>query len=198
VIQVVRSSNRKFIPYFLSSIMKYISWLLLAAATLLLSSCYTEPNPLSSVATVGGPVALVRNAGFLNTTRVLGSDIVASLPETPLAATSTLRLPNYAALTAPTPGSTVQYVVEYTTLDAPVTAVNLYVQSGTTRTRITNTSVNVAPSANRVRQTMTYTVPMTTTVGSRIILLSGVVTAGGESFSGNGVSGAGTAILTVR
>ena len=169
-----------------------------------LTSCYTESNPLNSVATVGDPVAIVRTVGFLNTTRVAGSDILASLPETPLAATSTLRLPNYAALTAPSAGGTTTVVVEYTTLESPVTAVNLYVQSGTTRTRVANVSVSVAPSPNRVRQTFTYTVPAGSAAGSRIILLAGVVTAGGESWSGTGVVSsagaptAGTAVINVR
>lgn len=171
--------------------------LVVAFALLLpLASCYTEPNPLSSVATVGEPIALVRNAGILNTTRVFGSDLVASLPEAP--APTAQRLPNYMAIPAPAPGSSVRYVVEYTTLDLPVTAINLYTQSGTTRSRIANISVNVAASPNRVRQEFTYTVPANAASGSRIILVSGVVTAGGESFSGNGVSGAGTVVITTR
>ncbi len=170
----------------------------------LLSSCYTPNNPWNGIVDIGGPVAIVRTAGFLNTTRLSGSDILASLPEAPLPATSTLRLPNYAALAAPTAGGTVVYVVEYTTLEVPVTAVNLYVQSGTTRTRVANVSVNVTPSVNRVRQTINYTVPMTAMSGSRIALVSGVVTANGESFSGTGVvSGAGVptagvAVINVR
>jgi hypothetical protein len=169
-----------------------------------LTSCYTEPNPLNSVAIVGGPVAIVRNVGFLNTTRVYGSDILAALPEAPLAATSTARLPNYAAIAAPTAGGTVTYVVEYSTLESPVTAVNLYQQSGNTRTRVANVSVNVAASPNRVRQAIQYTVPAGTATGARIILVSSVVTAGGESFSGTGIAAvgatptAGTAVITVR
>jgi hypothetical protein len=170
---------------------------LLCICTLLaLTACYTEPNPLNSVATVGGPVAIVRNAGFLNNTRVFGSDIVASLPEA--AAPMAARLPNYVAIAAPAAGTAVVYVVEYSTLESPVTAVNLYVQNGTMRTRVADVSVNVAASPNRVRQTFNYTIPATAAAGSRVILVSGVVTAGGESFSGTGVSGAGTAIATVR
>jgi hypothetical protein len=169
-----------------------------------LTSCYTEPNPLASVATIGGPVAIVRSMGFLNTTRVLGSDIISTLPEAPLGATSTLRLPNYAPLASPTPGGTATIVVEYTTLEVPATAVNLYVVSGTTRTLATSVTINVAPSQNRVRQTFTYSVPMTAASGSRIALLGSVVTANGESWSGTGVvsatgvPSAGTAVINVR
>lgn len=184
--------------------MKYIVLLLLSAATLFLHACYTEPNPLSSVATIGGPVALVRNAGFFNNTRVFGSDILPSLPETPLATTSTIRLPNYAPIAAPTGGSSVTYVIEFTTLEAPVTSVNLYTQVGTMRTRVGTVAVNITPSPNRVRQTITYTVPAGTASGTRIILLASVVTAGGESWSGTGtaaaagVAGSGTSLIIVR
>ncbi len=182
----------------------FLSVVLSCATLITLSSCYTEPNPLASVATIGGPVAIVRTAGFLNNTRVFGSDIVSTLPETPLAATSTLRLPNYAALTAPTAGGTATFVVEYTTLETPVTAVNLYVVSGTTRTLATSVTVNVAPSPNRVRQNITYSVPAGAASGSRIVLLASVVTANGESWSGTGVvstagvPSAGTAVINVR
>jgi hypothetical protein len=174
------------------------------AALLTLTSCYTEPNPLNSVATVGGPVAIIRSAGFLNNTRVFGSDIVNALPEAPLAATSTLRLPNYAPLAAPTSGGTVTIVVEYTTLETPATAVNLYTQSGTTRTRVANVMVNVTPSVNRVRQNITYTIPAGTSAGTRIVLLASVATANGESWSGTGVVSAagaptaGTFVVNVR
>jgi hypothetical protein len=155
--------------------MKYILCLLLAAATLFLNACYTEPNPLSSVATIGGPVALVRTFTVTNP------------------ATNT----QVSALTA-NAGTALTLTVTYTTLDASVTKVNLYRQNGTTRTQLTSTDVNVTPSANRVSQTFTYTIPAGTAANTRILLLAGVVTAGGESFSGNGASGAGTVILTSR
>lgn len=148
--------------------------LFVAFALLLpLASCYTEPNPLSSVATVGGPIALVRTFTVTNPANNTQVGALTAAVGTPLTLT-----------------------VTYTTLDVPVTQVNLYRQSGTTRTQITSTSVNVSPSANRASQTFTYTIPAGTATNTRIFLLTGVVTAGGESFSGNGASGAGTVILT--
>lgn len=174
------------------------------SALITLSSCYTEPNPLASVATIGGPVAIVRSAGFLNNTRVFGSDIINALPEAPLPTTSTIRLANYAPIAAPTAGGTVTVVVEYTTLEANVTAVHLYTQTGTTRARVASVSVNVAPSPNRVRQNINYTVPAGTAPGTRIVLLATVETANGESWSGTGVVStagvptAGTFVINVR
>jgi hypothetical protein len=155
--------------------MKYIVWLLLSATTLFLNACYTEPNPLSSVATVGGPIALVRTFTVTNPATNTQVSTLTAATATPLTLT-----------------------VTYTTLDVPVTQVNLYRQIGTMRTQVSTVSVNVAPSMNQVRQTFTYTIPAGTAANTRIFLIAGVVTANGESFSGNGVSGAGTVILTSR
>ena len=150
--------------------------LFVAFALLLpLASCYTEPNPLSSVATVGGPIALIRTFTVLNS------------------ATNT----QASTLTAAA-GTALTLTLTYTTLDAPVTAVNLYTQAGSTRTRIANVSVNVTPSPNRATQTFTYTIPAGTAANTRIIFIASAVTAGGESFSGNGISGAGTVVITTR
>lgn len=133
-----------------------------------LGSCYREPNPLDSLTTIGGPVAIVR-----------------SLTATPTTAAA---------------GATVTATVTYTTLEANVTAVNLYAQVGTAaRTRVANMSVNVSPSPNRVVQTLTYTVPAGTPRGTIILLVAGVVTEHGESFSGSGVrNSAGTVTVTVN
>jgi hypothetical protein len=146
------------------------SYLALAAlaAVATLSSCYREPNPLDSIATVGGPVAIVR-----------------SLTATPTTAAA---------------GATVTATVTYTTVESTVTAINLYAQVGTAaRARVANVSVSVAPSVNRVTQTLTYTVPASAVRGTVILLVAGVVTDGGESFSGSGVRGsAGTVAITVN
>ncbi|MCS6808430.1 MAG: hypothetical protein RML40_07380 [Bacteroidota bacterium] len=155
--------------------MKYIAWLLLGSALLLCTACYTEKNPLDGIATVGGPVALVRT--FTVTNPANNTEV--------------------STLTAAA-GTALRLTVTYTTLDVPVTEVNLYRQDGTRRIKVSSVSVNVAPSANRVAQTFTYTVPAGTAANTRIFLLAGVVTAHGESFSGTGVSGAGTVIITVR
>lgn len=140
-----------------------------------LTSCYTEPNPLNSVATVGDPVAIIRTFNVVNPTSNA----------------------QVGTLTAAA-GAQLTLVMTYSTLEVPVNAVNLYTQAGSTRTRISNASVSVSPSPNRVTQNFTYTIPANAASNSRIILIASAVTAGGESFSGNGISGAGTVVLTVR
>jgi hypothetical protein len=140
----------------------------LCASVLALSSCYSEPNPLNSIAAVGAPVAIVR-----------------TLTATP---------------TNPAAGGMVTATVTYSTLESPVSAVNLYAQVGTAaRTQVATTAVSVAPSPNRVTQTLTYTIPANTPRGTIILLVAGVTTAGGESFSGSGVRNAvGTITITVN
>lgn len=151
-----------------SRIFSLVAALALGVSALTLSSCYTEPNPLDSIATVGGPVAIVR-----------------TFTATP---------------TSAAPGAVVTATVTYSTLESPVTAVNLYAQVGTgARTQVATTSVNVAPSPNRVTQTFMYTIPASAARGTVILMVAGVVTQGGESFSGSGVRGAaGTVAITVN
>jgi hypothetical protein len=158
---------------------RFFVLLLFAATTTIFSSCYREPNPLDSVAQVGDYVALVRTFQVRSATNTLVTSRTA------------------------TPGTTLTFVITYTTLDLPVTAVNLYTQVGATRTRVANASVSVSPSPNRVTQELTYTIPAGTPAG-RIGFLGGVVTAGGESFSGAGTFSAtgaptlGSVTITVQ
>ncbi|TAE28213.1 MAG: hypothetical protein EAZ92_08510 [Candidatus Kapaibacterium sp.] len=147
----------------------------------LLNSCYAPNNPWNGVVDIGGPVAIIRTFTVVNPTNNA----------------------QVAALTAAA-GTQLTFVMTYTTLESPVTAVNLYTQIGpsttasVSRTRVSNVAVNISPSPNRVTQNLTYTIPTTAAPNSRIFLVGSAVTAGGESFSGSGVSGAGTVILTVR
>ncbi len=152
----------------------------LIVGSTLLNSCYAPNNPWNGVVDIGGPVAIVRTFNVVNpATNALASAVTVAA------------------------GTQLTFTTVYSTLEAPVTAVNLYTQVGSTRTRVANAAVNVSPSPNRVTQNLTYTIPATAAVGSRIVLVSGVVTAGGESWSGTGISAsgtppAGTVAITVR
>jgi hypothetical protein len=167
----------------------YIVAAIAFASIAALSSCYREPNPLDSLASIGGPVAIVRNSGFINSTRIPGNDIVTTLPETRASGQPA----NYNPLVAPGAGEAVDYTVEFTTLEADVNKIVFYAAVGTAaRAEFTNITVNDArPSPNRYRRTVKYTVPAGTASRTVITLSAGVFTANGESLSP-------TARITVR
>jgi hypothetical protein len=95
---------------------------------------------------------------------------------------------NTAAPTTAAAGATVTVTVVFSTLEKPVTKLNLYATVGTTARAVAGTTaISDAPAQlDRYTRTITYTVPAGTAANTRILLAVGIVTEGeNEILTGN-------------
>jgi hypothetical protein len=168
---------------------KITSYFSLACVALLcatvLGGCYKETNPLDGLVTISGPIPIIRQFGILNFTRFPVADtIITTIPEAALAGAPT----NYVRVTAASVGTTYQMTIVYFSYEAPPTEARVYAVIGNNgaRQQISSTPIS-GLSAGLDRRTirLTYTIPAGVAIGTPIYVFGSVLTANGESLTGN-------------
>jgi hypothetical protein len=161
-----------------------LAFVALICATVL-GGCYKETNPLDGLVTINGPIPIIRQFGALNLTRFPVADtIITVIPEAALAGAPT----GYVRMTNASVGVTLPLSVVFFSYEAPPTEVRLYAvigNNGTSQTISTTPLNGLTAGLDRRSVRLNYTIPAGVAVGTPIYVFAGVLTANGESLTGN-------------